>query len=133
MDAVKAGWFSEEEILWMLDIPDLGPATAQKLAEFGYAEKLADGLLEDTEPYETPDEWMDPAKLFDYCRKRYLRAVTAGNYPKGGVYKMRKLLDYLKPLANPAPPAPAAIAAPALPGLTQTPEAAIAMPAGPTQ
>ncbi len=145
MDAVKAGWFDQEEILWMLDIPDLGPATAQKLAEFGYAEKLADGLLEDTQPYETPDEWMDPQKLFDYCRKRYLRAITGGNYPTAGVYKMRKLLDYLKPIADKAagrPPAaplgaaaaPVAPAAPPqLPGLAQTPEAAIAMPTGPTQ
>ena len=141
MDAVKAGWFSEEEILWQLDIPDLGPATKQKLAEFSYAQKFADGLLTNKQPYTTPDEWMDPAKMFDYCRKRYLIAVTRATYPKDGIYKMRKLLDYLKPIANPPAAAPASPAigapmgapAPALPGLTQTPEAAISMPAGPAQ
>lgn len=154
MDAVKAGWFSEEDILWQLDIPDLGPATEQKLAEFYYAEKMADGLLEDTAPYTTPDEWMDPQKLFDYCRRRYLRAVTQGYYPSNGLYNMRKLLSYLAPIAQaaadkaagraPAPPptlaapaAPAAIpgapaALPALPGLPQSPEAALAVPGSPS-
>lgn len=153
MDAVKAGWFTEEEILWQLDIPDLGPATEQKLAEFYYAEKMADNLLEDTAPYETPDPWMDPQKLYEYCRRRYLRAVTAGYYPKNGLYNLRKLLGYLQPIAQaaadkaagrqPAPPptlaAPAAPVAPqlalpvapALPGLAQSPEAAIQLPAPP--
>jgi hypothetical protein len=135
MDVVKAGWFSEEDILFQLDVPDLGPATRQKLAEFNYVQKFADGLLTDKDPYTTPDEWMDPAKMFDYCRKRYLIAVTRDVYPTNGLYKMRKLLDYLKPLANPAPAAPVAPAAPApLPGLSASPEAAISMPApGPTQ
>lgn len=154
MDAVKAGWFTEEEILWQLDIPDLGPATEQKLAEFYYAQKMADDLLEDKAPYETPDPYMDAQKLYEYCRKRYLRAVTKGYYPKNGLYNMRKLLGYLQPIAQaasdkaagrqPAPPptleapaapalaAPTALpAAPALPGLAQTPETAIQLPSAP--
>jgi len=133
MDAVKAGWFSEEEILWMLDIPDLGPATKLKLAEFSYAEKFVDDLLKD-QPYVTPDDYMPPDKLFDYARRRYLIAVTGeGAYTVGGIYKLRKLLDYLKPKAQPPaaaapPPALAAPPPPQLPGLAPSPEAAIAPP-----
>lgn len=141
MDATKAGWFEEEDILEVLDIPDLSPTTKLKLAERTYSRKVVDDLLKD-KPYTTPDDYMPPDKLFDYARKRYLIAVTGeGAYTVGGIYKLRKLLDYLKPLADKAAGRPAqapagapqlptgpAPAAPQLPGLAQSPEAAIAPP-----
>lgn len=145
MDAVKAGWFSEEEIMYILNIPDLGPATELKLAEFFYIEKLVDDVLWDGK-YETPDVWANPIKVFDYSRKRYLQAITEGGFPKEHLTDMRKLLDYIQPIADkarakasgaPAPqlaaPAMAApAAAPMLPGLLPTPEASpLAMPQAP--
>jgi hypothetical protein len=135
MDAVKAGWFSQEEILWMLDIPDLDPATRGKLAEFYFAERFVDDLLMG-EQYTTPDRWMDPQKLFDYTRRRYLLAVTDGGYPEPALANVRKLLNYLQPIASAAAakasgqpaPAPAQLAAPAAPALPGAPGAPAAAP-----
>ncbi len=150
MDAVKAGWFTQEEILKVLGVPDLESVMEIKLSEFEWIENFADELLEGGK-YVTPIEWANPIKTFEYCRLRYLRADTDGSYPKESMYDMRKLLDYLQPIAQAArdkaagkapgaplalpaaPPAPLALGpaqapplAPAiapLPNLTQTPEA----------
>lgn len=147
MDAVKAGWFSEEEIMYILNIPDLGPATEMKLAEFFYIEKYIDDILWEGK-YETIDPWANPIKVFDYARKRYLMALTEGGYPEAHMVDMRKLLDYIQPIADQArqkaagpaqvgpqlvaPPPMAPAAAPALPGLLPTPEASpLAMPQAP--
>ena len=146
MDAVKAGWFNQEEILWMLDIPDLDPTTRQKLAEFYYAERFMDDLLEGGE-YSTPDRWMDAQKLFDYARRRYLLGTLPdAGYPPEALANARKLLTYLQPIASAAAakaagqpaPGPAQLAAPPalpgapaaapgapLPGLVASPEAPI--------
>lgn len=146
MDAVKAGWFSEEEIMYILNIPDLGPATELKLAEFFYIEKVVDDVLWDGK-YETPDPWANPIKMFDYSRKRYLQAVTEGGFPEPHLVDMRKMLDYLHKKAEEAraksapnqvgpqlvaPPMIAPAPAPGLPGLLPTPEASpLAMPQAP--
>lgn len=149
MDAVKAGWFDKEEILRILDVPDLGQITDLQLAEFYCIENMIDELLEDGK-YETPDDWINPVRLFKYARSRYLLALADGSYPPENMSLMRKLLDYTQARAeeatNPkpqqqapqqpqiagpaaiqqlAPPAPA-IQAPPLPGLTATPEVAAA-------
>jgi len=134
MDAVKAGWFSEEEIMQILNIPDLGPATELKLAEFFYIEKLVDDCLYDGK-YETLDPYVNSIKAFDYSRKRYLQAVTEGGFPEAHLTDMRKMLGYIEGVANkardkaegraPAPQlaAPAVVAPPALPGILPSPEA----------
>lgn len=155
MEAVKAGWFSEEEIMYILDVPDLGPATEIKLAEFFYIEKLVDDVLFDAK-YETPSPYVDPAKVFEYARRRCLIAETDGSFPAENMVEMRKLVDYAygkseeaknkgkgAPMANPllsalpaagGVPGPAQIAAPPLPGLGVTPEASpLAMPQTPLQ
>ncbi len=153
MDAVKAGWFDQDEVLKALGVPDLESILETKLAEFEWIENFADELLEGGR-YTTPIEWANPIKTFEYCRLRYLRADTDGSYPLSSMYDMRKLLDYLQPIAQAArdkasgkgaapaalpaapagPPAPLAlspVAAPPmpqaiapLPNLQPTPEAA---------
>lgn len=153
MDAVKAGWFDQEEILKILGVPDLEGIFEIKLAEYEWTERFCDELLEDGK-YETPTVWANPIKLFEYARLRFLRADTDKSYPMENMAKMRKLLDYLQPIAQaardkaagkapampagagapaatPAPGAvspgqapPAPVAAPPLPGLTPSPEAA---------
>jgi len=124
MDAVKAGWFDQEEILKVLGVPDLESIFEIKLAEYEWTEKFCDDLLENGK-YVTPTVWANPIKLFEYARLRYLRADTDGSYPKPNMAKMRKLLDYLQPIAQaardkaagkaPALPAGAVPGAPALP------------------
>ncbi len=144
MDAVKAGWFDQEEILKVLGVPDLESIFEIKLAEYEWIENFADNLLEGGR-YTTPIEWANPIKTFEYCRLRYLRADTDGSYPKASMADMRKLLDYLQPVAQaardkaagkvtgtaPAAPAPA-LATPGVNPLALGPMAAppaAAMPA----
>lgn len=151
MDAVKAGWFDQEEILKVLGVPDLEGIFEVKLAEYEWIENYADKMLEEGwSKAETPIEWVNPIKCFEYCRLRYLRADTDGSYPAANMADMRKLLDYLQPIAQEArdkaagkapalpagaPAAPAAAPAPVaavpappiappLPGLAPTPESA---------
>lgn len=132
MDAVKAGWFDQEEILKILGVPDLEGIFEIKLAEYEWTEKFCDELLEDGK-YETPTVWANPIKLFEYARLRYLRADTDTSYPPDNMAKMRKLLDYLQPIAQaardkaagkaPALPAGAAPAQAALPAMPPAPGA----------
>jgi hypothetical protein len=121
MDAVKAGWFDQEDVLRALGVPDLESILEIKLAEFEWIEQFADNLLEGGQ-YVTPIEWVNPIKCFEYCRLRYLRADADGSYPPDSMYDMRKLLDYLQPIAQAArdkaagkaPALPAGASAPAL-------------------
>lgn len=144
MDAVKAGWFDQEEILKVLGVPDLESVFEIKLAEYEWAENFVDNLLEGVKPYETPTVWANPIKLFEYARLRYLRADTDTSYPVASMADMRKMLDYLQPIAQaardkaagkaPALPAgatPAQAALPAMPGAVSpsvAPAAPVAAP-----
>jgi len=132
MDAVKAGWFDKDEILRVLGVPDLESVMEVKLAEFEWIENFADELLEGGR-YTTPIEWANPIKTFEYCRLRYLRADADGSYPFESMYDMRKLLDYLQPIAQAARDkaagkvaAPAG-AAPALPAAPAGPPSPLAL------
>ncbi|HET7036580.1 MAG TPA: hypothetical protein VFI42_12930 [Thermomicrobiaceae bacterium] len=101
MDAVKAGWFEKEEILRILDVPDLGGITDLQLAEFYFIENFVDEILEDGH-YETMDEWASPIKAFEYARRRYLLARADGSYPAEHMGEMRKFLDYIQVKAQEA-------------------------------
>jgi len=141
MDATKAGWFDQEEAMKLLGVPDLDSIVQVRLAEYEWIEKFCDDLLEGEAPYTTPIEWVNPIKCFEYCRLRYLRADTDGSYPPENMYAMRKLLDYLQPIAQQArdkaagkAPAldPSATPAPVAPQLGAAPSPLTAIPAAPS-
>ncbi len=128
MDAVKAGWFDQEEVMKVLGVPDLESIFEIKLAEYEWAENFCDELLEDGK-YETPTVWANPIKLFEYARLRFLRADTDKSYPVENMAKMRKLLDYLQPIAQAARDK-AAGKAPAIAAPAGAPAPAAAPPPG---
>lgn len=112
-ELIKGGFMSKDDALKALDIPDLAPLVDLALAQAYAMETLVDGILEDG-AYETPDPQIDPVAMHEYARNRYLLAIaTEKNYPAENMALMRRLLEYVKPLADkakatqqPAAPAP---------------------------
>lgn len=105
-DLIKEGWLEREDAMAALDVPDISPVVDQALAEKYYMEKIVDDILED-EHYETPDDFVPAAKIFEYARRRYLLVLSEGGeeagYSKTSLDQMRRLLNATKP--KPALPA----------------------------
>lgn len=113
-ELIEGGWISREEAMKSLDVPDLSPAMDLALSEFYATERIVDDILEKGE-LQMPPPYLDPQKVWEYARKRYLLAFSGdGDYPKENITKLTTLIDAVAP--KPAAAAPSAPPAPAGPG-----------------
>ncbi len=135
-ELIKGQFMSKEDALKAMDIPDLAPIVDLALAQSYAMETLVDGILEDGK-YETPDPQIDPVAMHDYARNRYLLAIAKNsNYPAANMTLMRRLLEYIKPIADKSRAAQQAPVAPGQAGASpeqlqqqQTPGAGVPMAA----
>jgi hypothetical protein len=116
-ELIQSGFITKEDALKAMDIPDLAPLIDIALAEPYAMERLVDDILEKGK-YKTPDEQIDPVNMYEYARKRYLKAISDdSDYPEENLSLMRKLLAYMKPKADAAkapPPMPAPVNPPGI-------------------
>jgi hypothetical protein len=133
MEYVDKEWLSREDAMRAVDVPDLAPIIDLELSEPYYMEGIVDEILEQG-IYETPSEYLDPAKMVAYAKKRYFAAVRSGvDWPAGHIGLLCKLIDAeMKRASSQAPAqaaAPPAGAPPAGPAPMPTPGAPAPMPA----
>ncbi len=107
-DLVNRKILTEEDALRAVDVPDLDPIMNLRMAEANLREQIVDDILIDG-VLKMPPEYMDPAKMAEYAKNRYFRALVNGvKYPPGHLDLLTKLLDaeITRAKAAAAPPTP---------------------------
>ncbi len=120
-ELIQAGWMTKEEAMRAMDMPDLSPVVDLALAEYYATEKIVDDILENGK-FQMPPPYMDKQKVWTYARSRYLLAFSGdGEYDKGNISLLTKLIDAMAPKPAATPPAPAAPTPPGGAGGMQMP------------